>query len=74
MIRNAKICTAGECGGECWRCSATQAAKERDEWRELARKMFDVGVCSGVYGPWHDSWTERDREMLWTEDSLMEDA
>lgn len=67
MIRNANTCTSGECGGECWRCIAKENAAERDRWKALALKMFDAGVCSGHFGPWHETWTDEDRDMLWPE-------
>lgn len=63
MVKSTQICTAGECGGECYRCRLHAAIKERDKFARMYLHLYDAGIISGHFGPWADHWTDEDREM-----------
>ena len=70
--RHVFICNNGECGGECYRCRLRACAAERDRFARLFLRLYDIGLVTGRFGPWSDSWTEEDQEM-WSEiDDLKE--
>ena len=63
MARQVQVCTAGECGGECYRCRLAACAKERGKYARMYLRLYDAGIVSGSFGPWSDHWTDEDRVM-----------
>jgi len=39
MVKQVKICTAGECNGGCYRCRLRTMQESRDELLEVARAL-----------------------------------
>ena len=39
MVKQVKICTAGECNGECYRCRLRTMQESRDELLEVAQAL-----------------------------------
>lgn len=66
MIKTVKICTNGECGGECYRCRLLAMKKERDWYAKMAVELYERLHISGVFGPWSDDWTA-DHDRLYAE-------
>lgn len=64
MVKTVQVCTAGECGGECYRCRLKAVLKERDWFAKMAVDLLKRLGISGNFGPWSDGWTE-DHQRLW---------
>jgi hypothetical protein len=37
--------------------------EENDTLRRLIIRLYDVGLVSGLFGPWSDEWTDEDRDL-----------
>ena len=62
-MRQVNICSAGECGGECYKCRLKETHKELVAYQRRYVHLYDNVTAAGVFGPWSDGWTEDDREM-----------
>lgn len=56
--RTVTICTAGECGGECYRCRLTTTHKEKELYRSAVKALLNREHIRGGFGPWSDQYTD----------------
>jgi len=62
-VYQTNVCTAGECGGECYRCRLKAVTEERDFYRRMLYQLLDRAHAGGWFGPWSDDWTEEWQEI-----------
>ena len=60
--RTIEVCTNGQCG-ECYRCRCKRLVEENIILRKMIVRLYDHGIVTGLYGPWHDGWNEEDDSM-----------
>ena len=68
MSRPVQVCTAGECGGECYRCRLKTCGEAKQRYARLLVELVDRCMAQGSFGPFHDAWqASADWQALWSE-------
>ncbi len=57
-MRQVNICSAGECGGECYRCRLRASIRENNVYASTLKYLLDLSNATGRFGPWADDWSD----------------